>query len=52
MSVAIKIKMKPNELNERVSAARKETESRGETFYPGPGCVLDYCYPTIPVCEL
>ena len=24
------------ELNERVSAARSETESRGETFYPGP----------------
>jgi anaerobic selenocysteine-containing dehydrogenase len=28
--------MKLNELNERVSAARRETESRGETFYPGP----------------
>jgi anaerobic selenocysteine-containing dehydrogenase len=28
--------MKLNELNERVSAARKETEARGETFYPGP----------------
>jgi anaerobic selenocysteine-containing dehydrogenase len=28
--------MKPNELNERVSAAREETERRGETFYPGP----------------
>jgi anaerobic selenocysteine-containing dehydrogenase len=27
--------MKPNELNQRVSAARKDTESRGETFYPG-----------------
>ncbi|HEV7860935.1 MAG TPA: molybdopterin-dependent oxidoreductase [Pyrinomonadaceae bacterium] len=25
-----------NELNERVSAARRETEARGETFYPGP----------------
>jgi anaerobic selenocysteine-containing dehydrogenase len=28
--------MKSNELNERVSAARRETEARGETFYPGP----------------
>ena len=28
--------MKLNELNERVSAARRETEERGETFYPGP----------------
>ncbi len=27
--------MNPRELNQRVSAARKETESRGETFYPG-----------------
>lgn len=25
-----------HDLNERVSAARKEVESRGETFYPGP----------------
>ncbi|MFQ5537380.1 MAG: molybdopterin-dependent oxidoreductase [Gemmatimonadota bacterium] len=25
-----------NELNRRVSAAREETEARGETFYPGP----------------
>ena len=24
------------ELGERVSAARSETEARGETFYPGP----------------
>ena len=23
-------------LNERVSAARREVEARGETFYPGP----------------
>jgi anaerobic selenocysteine-containing dehydrogenase len=28
--------MNLNELNERVSAAREETEARGETFYPGP----------------
>ena len=25
-----------HDLNDRVSAARKEVESRGETFYPGP----------------
>lgn len=28
--------MNIKELNERVSAARRETEARGETFYPGP----------------
>jgi anaerobic selenocysteine-containing dehydrogenase len=28
-----------NELNRRVSAARVETEARGETFYPGPSRV-------------
>src|SRR5918993_3893139 len=28
--------MKIDELNKRVSAARAETEARGETFYPGP----------------
>ena len=28
-----------NELNRRVSAARAETEARGETFYPGPSRV-------------
>src|ERR671912_456920 len=28
--------MKLDELNQRVSAARAETEARGETFYPGP----------------
>ena len=27
--------MNLKELNERVSAARRETEARGETFYPG-----------------
>ncbi|HEV7842775.1 MAG TPA: molybdopterin-dependent oxidoreductase, partial [Pyrinomonadaceae bacterium] len=27
---------KSEELNKRVSAARRETEARGETFYPGP----------------
>src|SRR2546421_12845005 len=26
----------PERLGQRVSAARKETEARGETFYPGP----------------
>src|SRR3954464_408147 len=31
--------MNLKELNERVSAARKETEARGETFYPGPSRV-------------
>jgi anaerobic selenocysteine-containing dehydrogenase len=28
--------MNVKELNERVGAARRETEARGETFYPGP----------------
>ena len=28
--------MKIDELNQRVSAARRETEARGETFYPEP----------------
>jgi hypothetical protein len=28
--------MSLKELNERVSAARREVEARGETFYPGP----------------
>jgi hypothetical protein len=39
--------MKPSELNQRVSAARKETEARGETFYPEPdssGGVLKFIY--------
>jgi anaerobic selenocysteine-containing dehydrogenase len=31
--------MNADELNERVSAARRETEARGETFYPGPSRV-------------
>src|SRR3989441_12631812 len=30
--------MNLDELNARVSAARSETEARGETFYPGPSC--------------
>jgi len=34
--------MKLNELNRRVSAAREETEARGETFYPGPSRVRWY----------
>jgi hypothetical protein len=34
--------MKLKELNQRVSAARKETEGRGETFYPGLDSMLDY----------
>jgi anaerobic selenocysteine-containing dehydrogenase len=33
------------ELNERVSAARKETEARGETFYPGPSRVHLAAFP-------
>jgi anaerobic selenocysteine-containing dehydrogenase len=28
--------MQPQELNERLTAARAEVEARGETFYPGP----------------
>ena len=28
--------MTSKDLNRRVSAARKEAEDRGETFYPGP----------------
>ena len=31
--------MSIEELNERVSAARADTEARGETFYPGPSRV-------------
>jgi anaerobic selenocysteine-containing dehydrogenase len=30
------MKKKSEELNERVSAARRSVEARGETFYPGP----------------
>ncbi len=37
--------MNLKELNERVSAARKETESRGETFYPGPSRVHLAAFP-------
>src|SRR5688572_16141525 len=37
--------MNLNELNERVSAARKETEARGETFYPGPSRVHLAAFP-------
>jgi anaerobic selenocysteine-containing dehydrogenase len=33
------------ELNRRVSAARAETEARGETFYPGPSRVHLAAYP-------
>jgi anaerobic selenocysteine-containing dehydrogenase len=33
------------ELNERVSAARSETEARGETFYPGPSRVHLAAFP-------
>src|SRR5437660_8207586 len=33
------------ELNERVSAARKETEARGETFYPGPSRIHLAAFP-------
>jgi anaerobic selenocysteine-containing dehydrogenase len=34
-----------NRLNERVSAARAETEARGETFYPGPSRVHLAAFP-------
>jgi len=37
--------MKLNKLNERVSAARRETEARGETFYPGPSRVHLAAFP-------
>jgi anaerobic selenocysteine-containing dehydrogenase len=37
--------MKLDELNKRVSAARKETESRGETFYPGPSRIHLAAFP-------
>ncbi|HYO63214.1 MAG TPA: molybdopterin-dependent oxidoreductase [Pyrinomonadaceae bacterium] len=33
------------ELNERVSAARRETEARGETFYPGPSRIHLAAFP-------
>jgi anaerobic selenocysteine-containing dehydrogenase len=45
MSSKDHIKMKPNELNSRVSAARKETEARGETFYPGPSRIHLAAFP-------
>jgi anaerobic selenocysteine-containing dehydrogenase len=37
--------MNLNELNERVSAAREETEARGETFYPGPSRIHLAAFP-------
>jgi anaerobic selenocysteine-containing dehydrogenase len=37
--------MSLDEPNERVGAAREETESRGETFYPGPSCNHLAAYP-------
>ncbi|HEY6187943.1 MAG TPA: molybdopterin-dependent oxidoreductase [Pyrinomonadaceae bacterium] len=37
--------MNPNELNKRVSAARRETEGRGETFYPGPSRIHLAAFP-------
>ena len=37
--------MSMEELNERVSAARAETESRGETFYPGPSRIHLAAFP-------
>lgn len=37
--------MNLKELNERVSAARKETEARGETFYPGPSRIHLAAFP-------
>ncbi|MDT4896322.1 MAG: hypothetical protein QOH25_1399 [Acidobacteriota bacterium] len=37
--------MNLDKLNQRVSAARKETESRGETFYPGPSRIHLAAFP-------
>jgi anaerobic selenocysteine-containing dehydrogenase len=37
--------MKLDELNQRVSAARSETEGRGETFYPGPSRIHLAAFP-------
>ncbi|PYS80523.1 MAG: formate dehydrogenase [Acidobacteria bacterium] len=37
--------MSLKELNERVSAARRETEARGETFYPGPSRIHLAAFP-------
>jgi anaerobic selenocysteine-containing dehydrogenase len=37
--------MNLNKLNQRVSAARRETESRGETFYPGPSRIHLAAFP-------
>lgn len=37
--------MDNKQLNERVSAARRETEARGETFYPGPSRVHLAAFP-------
>ena len=37
--------MSLSKLNERVSAARRETEARGETFYPGPSRVHLAAFP-------
>jgi anaerobic selenocysteine-containing dehydrogenase len=37
--------MDPKKLSERVSAARKEVEARGETFYPGPSRIHLAAFP-------
>ncbi len=37
--------MKSQDMSERVSAARAETEARGETFYPGPSCIHLAAFP-------
>ncbi len=37
--------MSLKKLNERVSAARRETEARGETFYPGPSRIHLAAFP-------
>ena len=37
--------MSLKQLNERVSAARRETEARGETFYPGPSRIHLAAFP-------
>src|SRR5437773_10487670 len=37
--------MNNDELNQRVSAAREETEARDETFYQGPSCIHLAAFP-------
>jgi hypothetical protein len=39
--------MNPTEPNQRVSAARAETEAGGETFYPGPSRIHLAAFPLV-----